>query len=335
MKQATLVVSQPYQNNRIFNREDAALNRDDCLAPFMFLKDELEKHGYALATQDINPISESEFTIYNEMPKRLPPRNNAKKSFLLILESPLIVKNSWHEKRHLNFNKIFTWNDDVIDGKRFIKVNYAFDLPTHINKNLSRSKLCTLISAHKLSSGETELYSERINSIRWFEENAPADFDLYGIGWDKPAFQGLFKVFKRLQRLAKLFPFTPFPSYKGKVDSKKETLEKYSFAICYENITGLNGYITEKIFDCLFAGTIPIYWGADNIRDYIPEDCFIDRRKFKTHRELYNYIKSMSADDRQRYFDNIERYLQSDKAQEFHVFRFAKTVSKSIIEGLS
>jgi hypothetical protein len=26
-----------------------------------------------------------------------------------------------------------------------------------------------------------------------------------------------------------------YPSYKGKIDSKKDTLEKYKFSICYEN----------------------------------------------------------------------------------------------------
>jgi hypothetical protein len=42
------------------------------------------------------------------------------------------------------------------------------------------------------------------------------------------------------------------------VDSKKNTLEKYKFSICYENARDIPGYITEKIFDCFFAGCVPI-----------------------------------------------------------------------------
>lgn len=44
---------------------------------------------------------------------------------------------------------------------------------------------------------------------------------------------------------------------------------------------GEKGYITEKIFDCFFPGVIPIYWGAENVTDYIPQDTFIDRRNLK------------------------------------------------------
>ena len=56
-------------------------------------------------------------------------------------------------------------------------------------------------------------------------------------------------------------------------------LRKYRFSFCLENsIT--NGYISEKIFDCLYAGVIPLYLGAPNINNYVNKYCFIDLRKF-------------------------------------------------------
>lgn len=54
-------------------------------------------------------------------------------------------------------------------------------------------------------------------------------------------------------------------AYGGEVFSKHDTLSKYKFSVCFENGKNLSGFITEKIFDCFSAGTIPIYWGADNI----------------------------------------------------------------------
>jgi hypothetical protein len=30
-----------------------------------------------------------------------------------------------------------------------------------------------------------ELYSKRVEAIKWFEKNHPEDFDFYGIGWDR------------------------------------------------------------------------------------------------------------------------------------------------------
>ena len=36
----------------------------------------------------------------------------------------------------------------------------------------------------------------------------------------------------------------------------------------------VKGYITEKIFDSFFAGVVPIYWGAENITDYVPKSLY-------------------------------------------------------------
>ena len=34
-------------------------------------------------------------------------------------------------------------------------------------------------------------------------------------------------------------------------------------------------YWTEKIADCFLAGTVPIYWGVPNIREYFPAEAMI------------------------------------------------------------
>ena len=46
-------------------------------------------------------------------------------------------------------------------------------------------------------------------------------------------------------------------------DDKKAYLEQFLFNICAENAC-VKGYVTEKIFEALEAGTIPIYWGDPN-----------------------------------------------------------------------
>lgn len=32
----------------------------------------------------------------------------------------------------------------------------------------------------------------------------------------------------------------------------------------------LDDYVTEKVYNGLQAGTLPVYWGATNIQDYVP-----------------------------------------------------------------
>ncbi len=47
-------------------------------------------------------------------------------------------------------------------------------------------------------------------------------------------------------------------------DNKRMYLERYRFNICPENSLG-DGYITEKLFESLWSGCIPIYWGASDL----------------------------------------------------------------------
>lgn len=46
-------------------------------------------------------------------------------------------------------------------------------------------------------------------------------------------------------------------------DNKVDFLRQYRFNICPEN-TNRHGYVTEKVFEAIMCGCIPIYWGAGN-----------------------------------------------------------------------
>ncbi|CAN6483887.1 unnamed protein product [Victoria cruziana] len=54
----------------------------------------------------------------------------------------------------------------------------------------------------------------------------------------------------------------------GNVD-KVETLKKYKFSLAFEN-SNEEDYVTEKFFQSLVAGTIPVVIGAPNIVDFSP-----------------------------------------------------------------
>lgn len=333
MKNACIVVTIAYQNNKLFDLNDSFINRDNCMYPFYLFKEKFKEFGYDLSTQDINKIESSEIVIYNEMPFNVPKQEDVNKSYLLIFESELIRPDNWDIKKHKYFNKIFTWKDDIVDNKKYFKFNFAQNIIKDINKDLTKKeKLCTLIAGNKKVTHPLELYTKRVEAIRWFEENHPNDFDFYGLGWDEYRIENRYInfLFKKT-KLSKLVK-PNFPSYKGKVDSKKEVLEKYKFAICYENARDISGYITEKIFDCFFAGCVPIYWGADNIIEHIPKECFIDKREFDSYEKLYKYMKNMSDEEYMNYLDNIENFLNSDKAYQFSSECFANTLVGSNLE---
>ena len=94
----------------------------------------------------------------------------------------------------------------------------------------------------------------------------------------------------------------------------------------------MNGYITEKIFGCFAAGCVPIYWGAPNVEQYIPKDCFIDYRDFKDLNDLYLFMKSMSKETYDAYLNNIRRFLNSSEAHIFSPENFAKMLLDAVVQ---
>lgn len=77
------------------------------------------------------------------------------------------------------------------------------------------------------------------------------------------------------------------------IHRKCDALKLTKFSICFENSRDpywASGWVTEKIYDCLGSGTIPIYWGAPDITDRVPPEVFIDYRNFERPLDLYKYL---------------------------------------------
>lgn len=336
MKNIALWVDKAYIDDELFNR-DSRHNRDDCLAAFGFLKEAVTAAGGRCHTHDIyrrERIS-PDVVLFLDIPAKpvdllLGDWRTVAKKWVLLQEPPVVHRRNWDLTKHKQFDRLFTWNDDLIDNRKYFRYNYSHLIPQHIEKNISsRRKLCTLIAGNKKSRHPLELYSERIEAIRWFERNHPEEFDLYGIGWAKPSLKlsHMFKPFKAV----KILTAPDYPSYRGTVARKQAVLERYEFAICYENISDVPGYITEKIFDCFFAGCIPVYLGASNITKYIPSNCFIDKREFIDYESLYEYMRSLSAADHSRFLCNIEAFLNSDAARLFSRENFARVITNEML----
>lgn len=330
MKKISFVVGRDYQQNRIFDLSDKRLNRDNCLYSFFLLKEEFQKRGYELITSDLLSPKDADLVLYNEMPKPMDWSIDPKKSYLMLFESELIRKDNWDATKHTFFKKIFTWHDDYVDQKKYIKFNFPNEIKTTKVGLEGRSGFLISISGNKTSFHPLELYSERVKTIKWFESNHPTKLDYYGVGWEYKIDLKWQKVFKKLH-LTSLLPVNKSPSFKGRVEQKLEALRRYKFSLCYENGKDINGYITEKIFDCFFAGTIPVYWGPQNITTYIPANCFIDRTKFKTDLELYNYLSGLSDDEIINFQKNIEIFLSSDQMKLFSNPFFASHIVQVVL----
>ncbi|NRD31331.1 hypothetical protein HQQ92_05870 [Shewanella sp. DC2-4] len=328
-----------YFNNIIFDLLNKKINRDNYAYSHYLFKLNSELLDINVSTSDINTFESSQFIIFHDMyDLDVGLIIEDKIKWLILFESEVIRPLNWVVKDHNLFDKVFTWNDDLVDNERYFKINFSHKFPDSKAayrsgmKPYNEKKLCTLIAGNKKISHELELYSERVKTIRWFEKYAFDDFEFYGAGWDLYLSNNRYLRFimTKFMKVKNIY-FPSYPSYKGMVESKYETLLNYKFAICYENAQGISGYITEKIFDCFFAGCVPIYWGAPNITDHIPSDCFIDRRKFSSHEELYNHIKNMPESDYLAIQNNIENFIFSSLADPYRAETFANTLVEHIL----
>jgi hypothetical protein len=71
--------------------------------------------------------------------------------------------------------------------------------------------------------------------------------------------------------------------------TKLETIARHNFCLALENSIEAD-YVTEKIFDAFAAGTVPIYLGAPNVAEFVPEHSYIDARAFPNVRDLASYL---------------------------------------------
>lgn len=79
--------------------------------------------------------------------------------------------------------------------------------------------------------------------------------------------------------------------------TKLETIANYKFTLCFENSLAKD-YVTEKFFDPLFAGSVPVYSGAPNVDEFAPgKHCFINIANFNTPETLAAYLQMLGRDD--------------------------------------
>ena len=288
---------------------------DESAKKWVVLREELEKMGYNVQfTLDAENLEDftALFSITNINAKLLKNLKSYSKErcWLFNLEPPVYLPGIYKESVDICFGKNFVMFDDLVDNKHYIKLHYPqprlkmdAGIPDFLDK-----KFCILIAGNKHSNHPQELYSERKKAISFFSDLPTEEFDLFGHGWEG------------------------YKKWRGPIKRKWDVLKYYKFCICYENMKDQLGYISEKIFDCFVAGCVPIYWGASNISDYIPEKCYIDRRVFSSDSELYDFLADMDRTTYEEYLEAIREYLDSSRSQVFSIDHFIQMIKKHLSE---
>jgi len=324
VSQVAFAVDVSLGENRLF---DIASSRDSCLERFVVLRQLLQAEHIKCDTVDICDPGSVDIVVSSDIRTDQKDiisviKSNPRARLLYLPTEPEVIT-AFHDCQVLEllpFDKVLFWHDEFVNRVHHaVKCNIGqpvIDPGSIPVVSFEDKKFLSAISANKFIRHKNGLYEERLKAYDFFGTEKHS-LDLFGIGWDQ----------SRLTFVA--------TSYRGSCMSKRDVLRNYKFSICFENATGYPGLITEKIFDCFTAGTVPVYYGAPDIDKYIPDGCYIDFRSFTGYEELYCYLVSMDEREYVRYLDAVKSFLESPQYYLFTSTCFAKVVSEQIDHLLS
>lgn len=320
--------SKAYYEDRLFDQANPVLNRDDTLAPFVRLRNALAQQGASLCTADrlegVELDRQSEYYSLGvlENYERFRTRGDVKLQAFVIFEPPVVDPRLYQALPELTraFERVYVHNTEGdgyslkgVDESRLRKLYWPQphkDVLSDFWNRQGRMRRVVMINGnHKPISNDGELYSKRIEALSALASNG--NIDLYGRGWERWWSRNSMWLPYWRNRKALM------SVYKGGCASKYEVLCQYDFALCFENME-MKGYVTEKIFDCFYAGTIPLYWGAKDIADQIPMEAYIDCRKFTSWGEMCEKVIAMSDLEIQSMRSAGRAFIQSEYGLKYY-----------------
>ena len=117
---------------------------------------------------------------------------------------------------------------------------------------------------------------------------------------------------QRMHMLEQLKDYAPlFGRGFNEVEYKEEALADYMFSVAIENA---DDWFTEKILDCFFTGTVPIYYGTPSITKWFNPDGIVFLEDGFDIEELdEDLYKSMESAIK----DNFERAMKMEMLEDF------------------
>lgn len=205
---------------------------------------------------------------------------------LLICENLHLQPNKTYAEVGKHAAKILSYEVSPLYPEKTVRLRYPVDLENGLALRLKalqgeRPYLLGMIAGLKQLSAVGDLYRKRAEWAFQLSEAVGDRFALWGPGWKEVGFKS-----------AK--GFLP-PS----LNAKHDALSQCEFALCLENNNSIPGYVTEKIFNALIAGCIPIYEGHKDTE--ITKGVFINAADFKHPLELLEYLETMTPDHKRYY----------------------------------
>lgn len=332
----SFVVEPFFAQNRIFGLDDPVANRDGCLVPFARLREAFANAGVGLDTQDIRPVKEADAVLFLNAPSRrsgdlASARFRGMPIHVLALESEYIHRQNGDYELLDTCDTVFTYRGDRVDGKRYFQIRYPQTLRSPRTVPWASRRFACMLSGNKWSAHSSQLYGARLDVIKWYDRFSSERLDLYGPQWNLPVPRNMvMRLARRIPVLRNLLA-PRLGVWRGIAGAKADVISQYRFCFCYENFTGPTGWVTEKIFDAMFAGAVPVYWGGVGSEAVIPRDCYVDAGSYRSIAELDARLRQLSDVECDAYVEAARAFLASPMAKEFSTESFVKTIAERIV----
>ena len=331
------VIYRDYAENSLFT-PGAGENNGEFYLPYAKLRERFLSAGIELNTPDLNEGREVAFELHINCRRQDP----SARAYVYLYENPLIRPLNRDRSALARYVKWFTWDGALLDNPRAVRLLYPNRFETGPwNGPEKRPLFCVLVASNKALTvvDPRDQYQARVRILDWYERHAPTDFHLYGRGWERPAaLPGRWgRVRNQLRKILGRFlsAKSPYATWRGPVDDKIELLTRARFCLAHENCRDLEGYVTEKLFDCFRAGCVPVYVGPKEIADLVPTDCFIDGRAYETPAALDAFLRTIDDAAYRGYQERIRAYLLSERAKPFSQDHFADVIAREILADLA
>jgi hypothetical protein len=331
-----LPYSSDYCNDKLFDLS-SPLNRDNSLQAWHDFQETCLSDGWDVRT--CNNGCDASFDAYLVLDPRAEKlkvlgKDRLKRTIVQFSEPPDIVPEQYNNENldyiARNCPKVFCFNGQVCQKYGFSHRPWYVDLyprrQDYVEHAEHRDGIC-MIATNKYNPHPLSELDFRLNFVKALIEHPEfvEHFSLYGRNWlsavgvlrrlmPKGGVQRLRAVDKILLRLERQIPWNSHLNviYRGTVDSKCDILARAKFYIIIEN-TYWDGWLTEKLFDALQFGCVPIYYGAGDVLNYVPPSVFINGKSFSAPADVLKFALNMTSRELDDMIQKGQQWLRSEE----------------------
>ena len=261
-----------------------------------------------------------------------------KKNINLALEHEAIsYLNGRHFLNNFLFNKVITYRTNNL-AENEISVQWPalepnVEIKNNSAENLIKKKFVCMLAGNKSSYSKGENYQLRRKIWKNIFEKYPSEVSLFGLGWSDFPRNVDYHLSKRIYHFVKFLCLkisgNKFDQFDAEyIPCKTALTNQYRFCIAIENYRSPDGWITEKVFDALKIGSIPVIANS-SITGFETFCVSIDTNYSLEHQieNLYN----LDNQELRKLRENGIKFLQNCMKNDHFTYNQLFTVVKSIV----